>query len=143
MDIKSDAMNMILRQRRTEKQLVDALVKKGHSVEDAKSTARYYRENGYIDHQDYANRFVHDAAVLKGFGPERIVRDLQMRGIEDACIEEALSAIEFDVKTPMEKRFGSGQISYRETQKIYAYFMRKGFSSSAIKAAIRALYTYE
>ena len=142
-DIKSDALRIVLTRRRTEKQTAEALIKKGYSAEEAWEAAAYYRENGYIDHEDFAARFAHDAAVLKGHGPVRISRDLLERGIEKEIIEATLSEIEFDVAPQMERRFGTGSRTHAEIQKIYQHFMRKGFTSGAIYKALDALYTYE
>lgn len=142
-DIKSDALRIILSKRRTEKQIVEALIKRGYPEDEAREAVSYYRENGYIDHRDYAVRFAHDAAYIKGFGPIRIARDLTERGVDTVDIDNALSIITFDILSPMERRFGRGEKSYDEIQKIYQHFMRKGFSFTDIKEAVNALYTYE
>ncbi len=142
-DIKSDALRIVLSRRRTEKQTVEALIKKGYPASEAREVAAYYRENGYIDHKDFAARFSHDAAQLKGHGPERIYRDLRERGIEKEIIESVLSDITFDIIPQMERRFGTGTRTYAEIQKIYQYFLRKGFQSASIQKAVDELYTYE
>ncbi len=139
---KSAALRLVLTKKRTEKEVSDALQKKGFSRNEAEESAAYYREKGYIDHADYARRFSRDAANLKGFGPHRIARTLAEKGIENEYIEEALSQIEFDLKHAMEERFGKGSRTEKELAKIYGYYMRKGFASSAIRSAMDALYTY-
>ncbi len=142
-DVKSAALRLVLSKRRTEKEVSEALVRKGFAPDDAQEAAAYYRQNGYIDHADYARRFAHDAAAIKGFGPQRIKRDLSMRGVEEEYIDAALSEIEFDVYTPMENRFGRGARTEKELGRIYQHFCRKGFAPSAIRKAMDALYTYE
>ncbi len=142
-DAKSAALRLVLSKRRTEKEVCEALVEKGFSAEDAEDAASYYRENGYINHEEYARRFAHDAALIKGHGPERIRRDLSVRGVEAQIIEDALSLLSFDVTTPMEKRFGRGVKSEKEHAQIYGYFLRKGFHPGDIRKAMDALYTYE
>ena len=142
-EAKSAALRVILSKRRTEKEVAEALIKKGFSTEDANAAASYYRENGFIDHVDYARRFAHDAANIKGFGPERIRRTLITRGIEEELIDAALSEIEFDIETPMEARFGKGARPPKELSRIFQHFYRKGFASHAIQKAMDALYTYE
>ncbi len=142
-DAKSAALRLVLSKRRTEKEVAEALIKKGFSSAEAADAAAYYRLAGYIDHGEYARRFAHDAAYLKGHGPHRISRDLIARGIEDEYIDAALAIIEFDVRTPMENRFGTGVRSAKEHAQIYGYFLRKGFAPGEIKKAMDALYTYE
>ncbi len=141
-DAKSAALRLVLSKRRTEKEVYAALLEKGFPSEEAEEAASYYRENGYIDHEDFARRFAHDAALIKGYGPERIRRDLSMRGVEDCFIENALSLLTFDILAPMEKRFGRGAKTEKEHAQIYGYFLRKGFDPGDIKKAMDALYTY-
>lgn len=142
-DVKAAALRLILKKRRTEQEVIDALVQKGYAQEDAEDVARYYREEGYIDHLEYAKRYAHDAAVLKGFGPQRITRALLERGVEAEYIEDALSEISFDITAGMEKRFGSGTLSAKEQNRIFQYYYRRGFSTSAIRTAMDELYSYE
>lgn len=142
-EAKSAALRVILGKRRTEKEVRDTLIKKGFSPEDAEEAASYYRETGFIDHADYARRYAHDAANIKGFGPQRIRHTLLSRGIEESYIEDALSEIAFDIETPMEARFGKGPRSQKELARIFQHFYRKGFASAAVQSAMDALYTYE
>ncbi len=142
-DVKSAALRLVLGKRRTEKEVTEALIKKGYQEDEAEEASAYFRENGYINHADYARRFSHDAALIKGFGPQRISRELSMRGIEEEYIDTALAEIEFDILTPMESRFGSGVRTEKELQHIYNHFLRKGFAPSVIRKAMDALFTYE
>jgi len=142
-DTKSAALRLVLGKKRTERELVEALVRKGYDREEAEDAAAYYRQSGYIDHADYAKRYAHDAANIKGYGPNRIARELSDRGVEEEYIDAALSELVFDVLTPMEARFGTGSRPLKEINRIYQYFNRRGFASSDIRRAMDALYTYE
>ena len=142
-EAKNAALKLVLTKRRTEKEVAEKLMTKGFSEEDAVSAASYYREAGYIDHQEYATRFAHDAAVLKGFGPLRIRRELLIRGIEENFIDEALSPLSFEILEQMQMKFGEGTRSEKEISHIYQHYARKGFAPETIRNAIRALYTYE
>ena len=140
---KSVALRLVLTKKRTEKEVTEALVKKGFSLQEAEEASSYYRENGYIDHADYARRFAHDAACIKGFGPQRIARELSMRGVEEEWIDAAIEVLSFELEPSMESRFGKGIRTEKERAKIYGYYLRKGFAPSAIYKAMDALYTYE
>ncbi len=142
-DVKSAALRLALGKRRTERELAEALFNRGYDMEEAEEAAAYYRRAGYINHAEYARRFAHDAATIKGHGPQRIARELSSRGVEAEYIEAALSEIEFDILTPMEARFGKGPRPVKEINRIYQYFNRRGFASSVIRTAMDALYTYE
>ena len=142
-DVKAAALRLILKKRRTEKEVIDALVQRGYDEADAEDAARHYRKEGYINHLDYARRYAHDAAVLKGFGPQRITRALLERGVEEEYIEDALAKIHFDITAGMEKRFGSGILSAKEQNRIFQYYYRRGFRASDIQKAMDELYRYE
>ncbi len=142
-EAKSAALKLVLTKRRTEKEVVKKLIEKGFSEDDAIFAASYYRETGYIDHREYAFRFVHDAALVKGFGPLRIRRELQIRGVEDNYIEDALSSLSFELTDEMKRKYGEGSRSEKELSHIYQHYIRKGFASENIRDALRALYTYE
>ncbi len=138
-DVKSEALRLALGKRRTKKQIVEKLIGKGFEPDEAEEAAEYYREAGYIDHRDYARRFAHDAASIKGYGPDRIRRDLRERGVEDEYTEEALSEIEFDLKSIMQKKFKECEDT-KTMNKIINCFLRRGFSFDEIKNAIREVY---
>jgi len=143
-DVYSEALKIILRKRRTQKEVVDRLVKTGFELSEAEEAANYYRENGYIDHADYAKRFSRDAAKVKGYGAERIKMALKQKGIEENFIEEALEEIEFNIIDKMIKKCGEGgSITYKTAQKIRNHFITKGYSFDEINEAIKTLYTIE
>lgn len=142
-DVKRAALRLVMGKKRTERELAEALMQRGYDTEESEDAAAYYRRSGYIDHADYARRYAHDAANIKGHGPKRIVRELTERGVEAEYIEAALSEITFDILTPMEARFGRGLRPVKEINRIYQYFNRRGFASSDIRMAMDALYTYE
>ncbi|MBO4897984.1 MAG: regulatory protein RecX [Clostridia bacterium] len=138
-DVKSEALRLALGKRRTKKQIVEKLIAKGFEPDAAEEAAEYYKDAGYIDHRDFARRFAHDAANIKGYGPDRIRRDLRERGVEDEYIEEALNDIEFDIKPIMQKKFKECEDT-KTMNKIINCFLRRGFSFDEIKNAIREVY---
>lgn len=142
-DVKEAALKLVLSKRRTRKEVIEKLTNKGYSTEEASSVADYYTQIGYIDHHEYAMRYAHDAALIKGYGPYRIKRELQLRGVEIEFIENALSSLSFDLYDRMRQRFGEGIKNEKEIMRIYQHYLRKGFAAELIKEALRALYSYE
>ena len=53
-------------------------------------------EEGWLDDERYAKRFVEDKRTLERWGGERIARDLRKRGVEPELIETALGDRERD-----------------------------------------------
>ena len=140
-DIYSDALKAALIKRRTEKEVSDILKRKGYGENEAKEAAAYYREKGYINHEDFAVKYSHDAAYIKGQGPMRIRMTLEEKGIEDEFIENALSETKFEIKSLMAKKYGEDvEKTYKEIVKIKNHFYLKGFPMSLIDDAIKELY---
>lgn len=142
-DAKEEALKLVLIKRRTKNEVIEKLKNKGFSEDEASSAAEYYMEKGYIDHHEYALRYAHDAALIKGFGPYRIKRELHLRGVESDFIENALSSLSFDLFDRMQQKYGEGVKSEKEIMHIYQHYLRKGFAPELIKETLRALYSYE
>ena len=141
-DVKSEALRLSLQKRRTKKQIVEKLIGKGFSPEESEDAAEYYMEAGYIDHRDYARRFANDAANIKGYGPDRIRRDLKERGVEAEYIDDALEDLEFDLAYLMQKKFKECKDT-KTMNKIINCFLRRGFPFDEIKSAIKSVYLGE
>lgn len=137
--VREEVLNIALMSKRTEKQIVEKLVKKGYDEEKVREATEYYRELGYIDHEDYARRFVSDCIKLKGYGPERIKRELIMRGVESEIAENALDGIEYDLPALVRKKFKSCS-DEKEKQKIINYFVRRGFSYYESADAVKEVF---
>lgn len=143
-DVYSDALKIILAKRRTRKEVTGLLIKKGYDEQDARDAAEYYAEKEYIDEKDYALRFAHDAAKIKGYGAHRIRMQLKEKGVPEEYINEALSQTEFDLQKQIIKKYGdSGKYTFKEKQKIINHFTRKGFSPGRVQEEVNNLYETE
>ena len=142
MTAKDEALKILLSKKRTAKQITDKLIEKGYSAEEAEEATEYFKEKGYIDEGDYARRYVHDAVLIKGHGRARIVRDLKMRGVSDADIEEALENAEYNLAEKMAKKFPECA-GIKEKNRIFNHFLRKGFSAGEIAEAFNEIYKQE
>lgn len=140
-DIYGEALKLILQRKRTKKEITDKLLQKGFDLEKAKEAVRYYSEAGYVDNRDYAARYAHDAAKIKGYGRWRIELELKNKGVEEEIISEVLDGIDFDLEGLMKKRFPpKGRLDARGIKKIADFYYRRGFSSGEIADTIRKLY---
>lgn len=142
MSIDSAALRLLLTRRRTRLELSRALLKKGYDEGEVEKAVLKWQEKGYIDHADYARRFVHDQILLSGYGPKRIRAALFERGVEGEIIEAALSGQDFGLSRLMAARFGeSGAIDQKTEGKIMRHFIYRGFPPGEIKDAIKEIYT--
>lgn len=138
-DAYSEALKIALTKKRTQRQVEQKLAEKGYDRGEAQQAAAYYRSMGYIDHEDYARRYVNDAVKLKGYGRGRIEMELRRAGVEDEIIENALSDITFSLEEVMTKRFPVCE-DEKMMRRIISHFLRKGFSYQETISAVRNIY---
>lgn len=132
---------------RSEKEIRERILKKGYSEEECEEAIAFCLEYGYLDDNRFAKHFVHDSVEIKKFGKRRIKQDLRMKGVGDEAIDEALSDIgderEF-LKKEVERRFGNLDFSDKKVKnKVYGYFLRRGFAPNDILRAMEVEEYYE
>ena len=73
--------------------------------------------------------------------------ELRQKGIDESLIEEAISSIEDEsemLKSEMERRFGGYDFTDKKVKnKVFNFFMRRGFSARDILNAMNAEEDYE
>lgn len=141
---KRAAMDGIQRRKYTVFELTQKLIQKGFSQELATEACLYYEELGYLDDAHYAVCYIKDAIRLKGYGYRRIADDLRRRGVRQEIIDEAYGPLDPDPVEriiPQLRKFAAPTTPYEE-QKLYAHFLRRGFSASEVAEALRRKETY-
>lgn len=138
---KRAAMDGIQRRKYTVFELTQKLIQKGFSEDLAREACLYYEELGYLDDTHYAVCFIKDAIRLKGYGYRRIAEDLYRRGVGREIVDAVYAPLDPDpigrVTAQLEK-FAPPATPYEE-QKLYAHFLRRGFSASEVAEAQRRL----
>lgn len=139
------AMNLLMKRNYTVRQLRDKLSDGGYPEEIIQNAIDYVCSYGYVDDMEYASEYIRIHNMDKSI--TRIKQDLIKKGIDKDIITKALdekmnSVDAVDEYTQviklLEKRhFDRENSTYEETTKVYAYLMRKGYSSSVINKAIR------
>lgn len=138
---KRSAMDLIQRRKYTVYEVTQKLIKKGFSEEWAQKAAAYYEELGYLDDARYAMLYIKDALRLRGYGYRRIAEDLARRGVRRDLIDQTYADLDPDPVerlVPMLEKFAYPQ-SPQEEQKLYAYFLRRGFTYHEVSEAQRRL----
>ncbi|MDP4134181.1 MAG: regulatory protein RecX [Bacillota bacterium] len=122
--------------RQTKKTLRTKLLTKGYSSDEADSAVLAMMELEYINEAQYARAFVSDSYKIKKHGKIRIGRALMEKGVPQRIIEEAIGNSGVDEKeiiaSELEKRFKTED----NKDKIYRYFLSRGFSSGDIGECI-------
>lgn len=132
---KKKAMNLLLHNDRTEKQLRDKLKTAGFSEVAEEEAVSYVKSFGYIDDYRYARRYVEIYQNRKS--RQQLVVDLQRKGVSQECIgqaiEEEWQGDDAALKHYLDKKTRNlSDMDYQTRKKLAASLYRKGFSLSDI-----------
>lgn len=137
------AMNLLLQQDRTKKELQDKLYRAGFSEKAALYAIEYVTGFGYIDDMRYAENYI---SYHKGRRSRKELRHkLLNKGIEADVLAVALEGYGAEDEREalillIQKRLHGKSLTefdYNERNKLTAYLARKGFSLSAIRHAMQ------
>ncbi len=137
------AMNLLLRQDRTKKELEERLYRAGFSEKAIEHAMEYVMSFGYIDDRRFASTYI---AFHKG---NRSRKELRYRLLEKGVPKEIIGEVlleyeETDEKEALQnmlrKRLKGKRLSgmeWSEKEKIIAYLGRKGYPISQIKIVLQ------
>lgn len=137
------AMNLLLQQDRTKKELQDRLYRAGFSEQASAYAMEYVTGFGYIDDLRYARNYI---SFHKGNRSKKELRyKLMNRGVEPEVLAVALEEYESEdeqnvLSRLLIKRLKGKQLSdleYAEQNKITTYLARKGFALPAIRRVMQ------
>lgn len=119
------------------KELLDKLMQKGETPEDAEAAVAWLLEQGFLDDTRYAAQVVRHYAG-KGYGEGRIRQELRRRGIPRELWDEAVR----EMPEPDDKldRFLTSRLSdprdREQVRKVSAALLRRGYSWEEIRSAL-------
>lgn len=137
------AMNLLLQQDRTRKELEERLYRAGFSEQESEYAMNYVTSYGYLDDLRYAGNYI---AFHKGNRSRKELRyRLLKKGVEPEVLTTAFEEYEEDDESTalaqvLRKRLRGKQlaeIGYDEKNRITAYLARKGYPLPAIKRVMR------
>ncbi|MBU0547676.1 MAG: recombination regulator RecX [Candidatus Omnitrophica bacterium] len=128
---------------RSEKELVQRLKQKGFSEELSRDTVNFLKDRQFIDDRVFAKGWV-ASRLKRPFGLRRIKQELVQKGLDKEIIEETFVQAKEDydegsiVKRLAEQRFSKlkGIEPIKAKQRVYAYLMRRGFSSDLVSNVV-------
>ena len=134
---KLRAMHLLEKMDRTRAELKKKLEQSGYPTKAVEEALEYVESFHYIDDVRYAARYIEFQKSKKG--KARLKMELLQKGISAEIVaraleeaEEQMDAKETIRKMLQSKRKGEGAMEEKEKQRLYGFFMRKGFSSSEI-----------
>ena len=139
------AMDLLLQQDRTEKNIRDRLYRAGFSEMASSEAMEYVERFGYINDRRYVENYI---MFQKGKKSRReMVYQLTERGIGGELISEVLKECDYDgeqeaIRMLLKKKLKGRllcETAYEERQKIMAYLGRKGYEFHTIKKVFSQL----
>ncbi len=141
---KLRAMNLLQKKSYTEKQLRDKLSEGLYPEEIIDEAISYVKSYRYLNDYQYALDYIEYNAENKSL--RRIEQDLYRKGIDKATWNMAKNTWESDggsqdeqkmLAQLLEKKHYSRNCDDKEKQRIYAFLLRKGYSSASVLKAMR------
>jgi regulatory protein len=127
---------------RTESELRGWLAERGVEEAEIEEVIALLAEAGAIDDASFARRYAEDKRLLAGWGPDRITRALEGRGVAPEYIEAALGAeddsAELERATSVLLDRGLSCGSERERERALGLLVRRGYPLELAYEAVRA-----
>lgn len=96
-----DALKLINKFPKTKNELFSSMQKKGYNKESCDFAIVTLEKQGYLNDASYAKSYVHHKIITSSYGPARIRKDLEQKGI---CQEDCVAALfEYDEQLQEEK----------------------------------------
>ena len=141
------AVRYLARWDRTVAQVEEFLLSKGASAAQAKQTISRLSDLRYLDDRAYAGRWVESRMARQPMGRERLLAELQAKGIQEAVAERAVQEAlrEMDDDTLAKRALKSWQRRGRRVTTLQAVRLLRqwGFEEETIERTIRARFGHE
>jgi len=126
--------------------LREKLRARGFAVIDLESAISRLENEGWISDRRFAERFAESALASGRFHGARLRQELRRRGLDEKLVSEVIAAAEQgydeneELRALLSRRFpgfSSASADDREKRRLLGFLQRRGFSFSAIMAALR------
>ena len=141
------AVRYLARWDRTVAQVQQFLLSKGASATQVKQTVSRLSDLRYLDDEAFAGRWIESQLARQPMGRERLLAELQAKGIGEAVAEEALREMlqGVDDDTLAKRAFKAWQRKGRRVTPIQTVRLLRqwGFEEETIERTIRARFGHE
>lgn len=141
---KNDALRVIERSYKSEKEISEKLINKGYDDLTIKKTIEFLKSYNFVDDSKYAELYIKEK--IKSQGKNKIKYSLLKKGIDEKLIQEKLNSIDNDIeynyaKTMAEKKYKVLQKVERDSRKQYKklgdYLIRNGYNTETVSDILR------
>jgi regulatory protein len=144
---REDAYELALKalgyKERTESELRDWLAERGVEEAEIADVIALLAEAGAIDDANFARRYAADKRLLAGWGPDRIGKALESRGVGREHIEAALGgdddSAQLERASSLLADRGMSCGSERERNRALSLLVRRGYPLELAYEAVRAV----
>lgn len=137
---KSRALWYLDRSALTEKALFDKLIKAGFKREASAAVIARFVELGMLDDRRFAFEFARRCAE-SNISRREAYQKMCLKGVDRELANEALDSLDTDeeaqISELLERKYRGKLITENGVQKVYAALIRKGFSFSAVRNALK------
>ncbi len=138
---KSRALWYLSRSDHSEKALKEKLIAAGFDPEACREAVSRMAELGLVDDESYARRLA-EYLSASGSSKREIAFKLSQKGIPSDIVKDIISQDETDEKEKLlhliETKYKNRLSGEKEIEKVFAALIRKGFSYSDVRSALRA-----
>lgn len=129
---------------RTGAELTRLLAARGFASAESRVAVERLTQEGYLNDRRFASAWAMGRVRTKPMGSYRLIRELEIKGIEAPLVREVLEEVYEDGEEPIARRamasklsaLGRGQSSKRTVQ-VARYLHRRGFSAEIIHRLLR------
>lgn len=138
---KSRAVWYLDRMDHTEKGLFDKLVRAGFSKAASASVIARFIEVGLLDDERYARNYA-ERLINANVSKREAVGKMLSKGVPYDLVKSVLDDTEADeqtqIKNLLDRKYRSKLTAEKGAQKVFAALVRKGFSYSAVREALKS-----
>lgn len=125
--------------QRSEKELLERLLKKKFSADAAQKTLAFLKERSFVDDASFARAWV-ASRINKPLGMRRLKRELEAKGVAGSIIKKLFAELteSYSEKEVVLEAVNSrlarlaGVEPKKARQRLYAYLLRRGFSADVV-----------
>ena len=129
------AIDLVSRRPRSEWEMRDYLRRKDYSQEIIDELLNRLSNNGLIDDEDFARRWVENRRLLKSVSRRRLRQELKQKRISDDIIDQVLESDETDEREVLRELIEKKrkQAKYQDDLKLMQFLSRQGFNYDDIR----------
>jgi len=141
-DIRRVALNCLTRRDYSQKELLQKLARQ-YPIDDIRQVLATLTEVGLINEKRYTENYI-NYRRQKGYGPERITRELEMRGIPAEMIAEELKITDNAWQQALERLWqkhfkGQQPTNFKTKAKQMRFLYYRGFTQEQIEELLVSL----